>query len=131
MAHCPFCNIRSKRVLKKNEHALAMEDNLPEGADHILIAPKRHVDSFFTMHRVEQEALLSLIDECCAHLQERCAPQDYFIGVEEHAFDESALNHVHFHVLPRFEGDAPIPIEGVTWLDADHGRVGIEEVYIA
>ena len=39
--------------------------------------------------------------------------------------------HVHFHVLPRFEGDAPIPIEGVTWLDADHGRVGIEEVYIA
>ena len=131
MAHCPFCNIRSKRVLKKNEHALAMEDNLPEGAEHILIAPKRHVDSFFTMYRAEQEALLSLIGECCEHLQERCAPQDYFIGVEEHGLDDEGLHHIHFHVLPKFEGDPPTPLEGVTWLHADHGHVAIEEVYTA
>ena len=116
MPHCPFCNIRRQRIFKKNEHALAIEDKMLAGVEHLLIAPKRHVDSFFTMHKPEQEALLSLIGECCESLGEKCAPQDYFVGVKECDLDE---------------GDSPQPIEGVTWLDADHGRIAVEEVYIA
>tara|TARA_Y100001934_G_C12141041_1_gene672537 strand:+ start:418 stop:813 length:396 start_codon:yes stop_codon:yes gene_type:complete len=131
MPHCPFCNIRRQRIFKKNEHALAIEDKMLAGVEHLLIAPKRHVDSFFTMHKPEQEALLSLIGECCESLGEKCAPQDYFVGVKECDLDEEGVSHFHFHVLPKFEGDSPQPIEGVTWLDADHGRIAVEEVYIA
>src|SRR5262249_35689636 len=44
---CAFCTLAAERYLGQNEHALWILDAHPVSPGHSLIAPKRHVESFF------------------------------------------------------------------------------------
>ncbi len=103
---CPFCN-PSQRVLKENELARVILSDPHKVPGHFLVTPKRHVEKPWELSSEELQSIFELI---------------YFIeqktlGKLGDGFDirqnyrpfiaQSGLkvDHIHFHVLPRSEGD--------------------------
>ena len=103
---CPFCKPDQERIVSRNDHAYVQPDINPVSRGHMLIIPFRHVSSFFDTTREEQAAILDLILDLKEHLDTRHHPTGYNIGVNVGEAAGQAIMHVHFHMIPRYTGDA-------------------------
>jgi diadenosine tetraphosphate (Ap4A) HIT family hydrolase len=103
---CPFCKPDPERIVSRNDHAYVQPDINPVSRGHMLIIPFRHVSSFFDTTREEQDAILDLILGVKEILDTRYHPSGYNIGVNVGQAAGQAIMHVHFHLIPRYTGDA-------------------------
>ena len=110
-ADCVFCNIRAP--IAENELAFAIFDRYPVNPGHVLILPKRHVDSFFLVTPEERAAMLMLLEEMKREADAKLAPDGYNIGVNVGEAAGQTIMHVHMHLIPRFNGDMDNPRGGV------------------
>ena len=108
---CVFCNIRAP--IAGNELAFAIFDRNPVSPGHVLILPRRHVESFFATTPQEREAMLLLLTEMKRHTDEKLAPDGYNVGVNVGVAAGQTVMHVHMHLIPRFSGDMENPRGGV------------------
>jgi diadenosine tetraphosphate (Ap4A) HIT family hydrolase len=103
---CPFCKPDPERIVSRNDHAYVQPDINPVSRGHMLIIPFRHVSSFFDTTREEQDAILDLILGVRETLDTRYHPSGFNIGVNVGQAAGQAIMHVHFHLIPRYTGDA-------------------------
>jgi histidine triad (HIT) family protein len=65
MSGCLFCKIREKEIpsemVYEGERAFAFKDIHPKAKHHILIVPRKHIDSVMTMEEADQELIGHLI----------------------------------------------------------------------
>src|SRR5512136_858893 len=113
---CPFCNPDEKEVLLSNELAYARTDRFPVSQGHMLVIPFRHVVSFFDTTPEERSAILDLVIRVRGVVEERHHPDGYNIGVNVGRYAGQAVMHVHFHVIPRYKGDAKGHHGGIRWV---------------
>lgn len=116
-ALCPFC----ERIAKGEFHiadadAVAFPDGFPVSPGHYLIVPRRHEADFFQLTPNEQVALLWMARAVKERLQGELNPAGFNLGVNVGAAGGQTVNHVHLHVIPRYEGDVPEPRGGVRWI---------------
>lgn len=120
--HCPFCHIPPARIVAANELAFALEDAYPVNAGHLLVCPRRHVASFFDLTDDEAKAIFELLDtmkrRCDAELQ----PDGYNIGVNIGDAAGQTIQHVHVHLIPRYDGDMDDPTGGVRHVIPSRGN---------
>lgn len=119
---CPFCTLAPERIIAANDLALAFRDGFPVSPGHALIAPRRHVGSFFAASAAEREALLQLLDAAKAVLDREFAPAAYNIGINDGAAAGQTVAHLHIHLIPRYPGDRPDPRGGVRWILPDKAK---------
>jgi diadenosine tetraphosphate (Ap4A) HIT family hydrolase len=110
--NCIFCNI-TDRIFKENEVFFAIEDRFPVSKGHSLIIPKKHIVSFFELDTGDMDPLLQLIKEVKIEIDKKCSPDGYNIGVNDGRCAGRTVDHLHFHLIPRYEGDVPEPRGGV------------------
>ncbi|MDD1647198.1 MAG: HIT family protein [Methanomicrobiales archaeon] len=103
---CPFCTIPRERIFAQNELCFATWDVNPVSKGHTLLIPFRHVADFFQTTPEEQRALLALSGQVKEVLDRRHHPAGYNLGVNVGAAAGQAVPHVHFHLVPRYPGDA-------------------------
>jgi diadenosine tetraphosphate (Ap4A) HIT family hydrolase len=103
---CPFCKPDEERIVSRNNLAYVQPDINPVSRGHMLVIPYRHVPVFFDTTREEQDAILDLILVTKEHLNTRYHPSGYNIGVNVGVAAGQAIMHVHFHIIPRYTGDA-------------------------
>jgi diadenosine tetraphosphate (Ap4A) HIT family hydrolase len=113
---CAFCSLSHDRYLGENEHAVWILDAHPVSPGHSLIAPKRHVESFFETTAVEREAMMSLLDKAHEHASHNHSPSGFNIGINEGSAAGQSVPHVHVHLIPRFVGDSDVQKGGVRWV---------------
>ncbi|WP_247869714.1 HIT family protein [Herbaspirillum sp. ST 5-3] len=109
---CPFCAI-SDAVFLLNQHVHARWDLHPVTPAHALLVPNRHVASFFDTTDDERAALLQLLKEAKALLDDRHAPAGYNIGINIGEAAGQTIPHAHVHLIPRYHGDVENPRGGV------------------
>ena len=109
--NCIFCNMDSYIV--ENELAYAIYDKFPATKGHMLIIPKRHIESFFDTTIEEKIAMFDLIDQSKNLLDEKYRPDGYNVGVNINEAGGQTVFHVHMHLMPRFKGDVIDPTGGV------------------
>jgi diadenosine tetraphosphate (Ap4A) HIT family hydrolase/5-methylcytosine-specific restriction endonuclease McrA len=111
---CPFCELRSDRVLFANSLAIAFRDAYPVTPLHTLIIPRRHLSDYFELYQPEAtaiHALTKLVREDA--IQKDRSISGFNIGVNSGAAAGQTVFHVHVHLIPRREGDADNPRGGV------------------
>lgn len=113
---CAFCTLPAERHLGGNEHAVWILDAHPVSPGHSLIAPRRHVESFFDTTAEEREAMLALLDQAREHVCLNQAPSGYNIGINEGSAAGQTVLHLHVHLIPRFMGDTRDPRGGIRWV---------------
>lgn len=113
MTDCIFCKRPETEILAENDLALAFFDKYPVNEGHVLIIPKRHVESFFETTWEELAAINELLFAVKDKLANKFSPDGYNIGVNVGRAAGQTIFHLHVHIIPRYRGDVPDPRGGI------------------
>jgi histidine triad (HIT) family protein len=93
----------------EDEVALAFMDIMPRGEGHTLVIPKRAARGLLDIDAENLAALITRVQ----HVGKAAVTAFHADGLTLQQFNESAggqvIFHIHFHILPRFEGIALRP----------------------
>ena len=110
---CPFCRQEMLSIVLENDHALAFYDKYPVQKGHLLIIPKKHVETYFEADNEQIMAIHDLIHKGKMILDKEFQPDGYNIGVNIGYYGGQTISHLHFHLIPRYKGDIEDPRGGV------------------
>lgn len=108
---CELCS--RQEVLFENALAYVRYDSNSLSRGHVLVIPKRHVESFFDMTAEEQAAVVALLSEVQRSIHKQYSPDGYNIGVNVGKAGGQSRMHVHVHLIPRYANDVPDPRGGI------------------
>lgn len=115
---CIFCQIingeLSSYKVCEDEHTLAFLDIDPVHAGHVLIVPKVHYDNIEATPAAELGAVMATVKKVGALFKNRLGITGYNVGENNNLVAGQIVPHLHFHVIPRYEGDGlqPWPKQG-------------------
>jgi histidine triad (HIT) family protein len=96
----------------EDEAALAFMDIMPRGQGHLLVIPKTPARNIFDIAPEALAALMPRVQKLALAARAALGAD----GVSVHQFNEAAggqvVFHLHFHVIPRFDGVALKPPGG-------------------
>lgn len=116
MEHCFLCDIQEKddlHQIAENRYGYARLDEFPVSKGHSLVALKRHEPSYFRLTPDEVMGLHALVQETEEVLSATYHPDGFTIGVNEGKAAGQSVDHVHIHLIPRYQGDVEVPLGGV------------------
>lgn len=113
-AECPFCAPDPERELvTESAQAYVIRDKYPVNEGHALVIPKRHVTNYFDLSDPEQMACWMLVNRTREELLDQFAPNGINVGINVGRPAGQTIDHVHIHVIPRYDGDVENPTGGV------------------
>ena len=114
MDECIFCTIEESRIENENNFFVVIKDLYPVTDGHILIIPKRHIQSFFDLNKEEVGSLLLLLREQRNKLKDSNTNITGFnVGINDGPDAGQTVMHCHVHLIPRRNGDTKDPRGGV------------------
>lgn len=112
MIETPFLDA-TDRWTAENNLAFALRNLYPVSKGHILIIPKRIVPAPDDMTSDEMLAVFDLMKSEKQRLIEKYNPDGFTWGWNDGASAGQSVNHVHLHLIPRYDGDVENPRGGI------------------
>lgn len=110
---CIFCVIDKSKIILENEGALAIFDGFPVNKGHMLVIPKKHIETYFEASNYDKSNLWDLVEKCKDYLDKSLSPDGYNIGINNGVAAGQSVMHLHIHLIPRYVGDIDNPKGGV------------------
>jgi diadenosine tetraphosphate (Ap4A) HIT family hydrolase len=111
---CPFCNPDADReLIVESATAFSVYDKYPVSAGHALIIPKKHCTNYFDLTFREQSACMFMLNKVKEIVSAKFNPDGFNIGINVGEKAGQTVNHVHIHLIPRYNGDVEEPRGGV------------------
>ena len=109
---CVFCAIAAGEIpsfkVYEDELVLAYLDINPFSEGHTLVIPKAHTTGLLDTPEETLAALLARVKKVAAHLKTALGCDGFHILQNNGAAAGQTVGHIHFHIVPRRNGD---PIE--------------------
>lgn len=107
---CPFCAIvegkdPNARVLYRDQKVTAFFPLLPATRGHTLVVPNRHVADHVDLTDAESRELGSAVRRTARAVRSAVSPDGINIIQSTGSAATQTVPHVHFHVVPRWNGD--------------------------
>lgn len=111
---CVFCDIVAGRaeaemVFQSEEHC-CIQDRYPVTKGHALLFPKRHIQY---LEAADWESLTAALDRAIDAVCSNTEPDGLNVGLNDGAAAGQTIPHLHWHIIPRNEGDMENPDGGV------------------
>ena len=104
---CIFCKIvrgeLPATVVNRTDGFMAIEDIAPKADVHLLVIPERHLETFRDVSVMGEEEAKRMVD-FVAETARAAGLDEYRLMVFVGAGAGQTVFHLHFHVLPRWEG---------------------------
>lgn len=115
---CLFCNIAKKdipsHIIYENDEALAFLDIHPISLGHTVVIPKNHSNSIIDLPTNEVEGVFGAVKKATSMLSNSLQAENFTIGINHgKMLGHPDIDHLHIHVIPRFEGDGGKDIHSV------------------
>ncbi len=105
---CILCAVRDN-----NEEVVSLkiyEDNLsfivlnlyPYNPAHVMVVPNRHITKYTDLTKEELLHIFRMIQGIQLMLDDLYAPRGYNIGMNQGRDAGGSIEHIHFHVVPRY-----------------------------
>ncbi len=109
MEECLFCKIAkgempSKKVYEDSD-TIAFLDINPANPGHTLVMPKKHSENIFTVEQEELNKAIAVARGIAAKLKENMNAEGVNIVQNNGRYAGQLVSHIHFHVIPRYQGD--------------------------
>lgn len=108
-----FGKVDPQEWLAQNELAFAIRDAFPVTEGHSLVVPRRVAPDWWSATADEQVAILQLVDVVKRRLDAEYAPAGYNVGFNAGVAAGQTVDHLHVHVIPRYDGDVDDPRGGI------------------
>jgi ATP adenylyltransferase len=108
---CLFCAVVRRAteayVLYRGSTCLVLLNRYPYNNGHLMIVPYPHVPSLQDLEPPVATELMRLVQQTLGILRKVYEPDGFNLGVNEgSAAGAGIAEHVHFHIVPRWSGDA-------------------------
>jgi histidine triad (HIT) family protein len=109
MDECIFCKIvkgeiNSEKVWE-DENFLSFLDANPVGEGHTLVISKKHFNTLMDLEKEISEKYIEAIQKVGKILIRKYNSDGFNLLLNNGESAGQIINHVHFHILPRKEGD--------------------------
>ncbi|PSP95468.1 HIT family hydrolase [Halobacteriales archaeon QS_4_62_28] len=131
---CVFCGLpgqdsdRSNRIVARNDHAYVLLNNAPYSPGHAMVIPYQHTGDYGDLSSEVLLAHARLKQRTFEALEAALEPDAFNAGLNLGGGPAggSIENHLHTHVVPRWEGDTNfMPVVGDTQVIVE----AIEDTY--
>lgn len=107
---CPFCRIvdgrdPTARILYRDEQVVAFFPLDPATVGHTLVIPNRHVSHIGDLAHEESRDLADAVQRVARTLMSTLRPPGLNVIQSNGGAATQTVSHVHFHLVPRSEGD--------------------------
>jgi len=107
--NCIFCKIAAGKIpcrkLFEDEYSLAFLDIEPASKGHALIIPKSHYPTLLDIPEMELGRAIATVQKVAAAAMKALHADGFNLVQNNRKAAGQAVHHLHFHVVPRFEGD--------------------------
>ena len=99
---CVFCDLKEKYIIAEKNNVVLTVALYPYTDGHLLIIPKRHIESINELNKKEWQTILNLAKFGKKLLQEKMELKNIWLLVREGNGVETGKTvlHLHFHLLP-------------------------------
>jgi ATP adenylyltransferase len=110
---CVFClppdhlgPMAERLVLYSDDLTIVIMNLYPYNNGHLLVAPRRHVNSLSLTTESERLALMNLTVRATEALEKAQKAQGFNLGINQGTVAGAGItDHLHLHVTPRYLGD--------------------------
>ena len=109
---CPFCtqitasDDEKNFILTRFKHTTVLLNLYPYNAGHLLVLPNKHYKDLQQLSKVERDELMLVMSKSISVLYKTISPDGINVGLNLGKLaGASIVDHLHFHVLPRWDGD--------------------------
>ncbi len=108
---CIFCKKPAEKKDKENlilfqgAYAFVIMNRFPYNSGHLMVVPKRHCMDIDQLSDKEFQELFYLLKASTRTLKECLHPHGFNIGINIGKVGGAGEKHLHFHIVPRWEGD--------------------------
>ena len=105
MADCIFCKIAKKEipstVVYDDEQVIAFKDLEPQAPVHVLVIPKKHVESVLALQAEDKELMGHILCEVMPRLAKDMGvdAKGFRVVVNTGEDGNQTVKHLHFHLL--------------------------------
>lgn len=114
---CLFCKIAKKEIaaeiIYEDEKTVAFLDIHPKVPAHTVVISRYHSPTIIELPTTEVGPLFEVVKKVTELIQEKFSPQGFTIGINHGKISGQTIEHLHVHVMPRFEGDGGKSIHSV------------------
>lgn len=113
MSHCIFCELAApthadpELTIYENDLVFARVslDQKPGNLGHVLVIPKAHVPSIYTLPEELDAPLMSALRIISSAVKTAFSADGVHIRQNNEAASGQDVFHLHFHVIPRYHAD--------------------------
>lgn len=106
---CLFCKITKKEIsaeiVYEDAAAIAILDINSKAPGHTMVLPKVHAENILDLPENQIGPTFLTVQRVTAILQKALQPKGFTIGINHGRVSGQTIDHLHIHILPRFEGD--------------------------
>lgn len=109
---CVFCdcikqsNDEYNFILKRYTHCIAILNKYPYNAGHLMVIPLKHVKKLTEIPAEALNEMMTVITHASGIIEEQLKSEGINIGLNLGTASGAGIpSHLHWHVLPRWNGD--------------------------
>jgi histidine triad (HIT) family protein len=110
---CIFCKIANNEIpsykVYEDDKILAFLDIAPTSPGHILVVSKKHYQNMEEISEAELCNLIKIVKRIGKDLKDKLNDPGYNICVNNDPVAGQLIPHLHFHIIPRHQGDGLQP----------------------
>ena len=112
---CIFCKIINNEIPSKkvyeDDDVLAILDLAQVTKGHTLVMPKKHFDSFLDVDKETLDKVINVTQDLSKKLEKELDAKGFNILSNVNEVSGQSVDHLHFHIIPRYSKDDAIVIE--------------------
>jgi len=102
-----------KDIVLEDDNFFSIYDAAPVSKGHTIIIPKKHIISFFEIKPEFAKLLYQFIVKVKNKIDEKHHPDGYNIGINDGRSAGRSIDHLHIHLIPRYNEDIKEPRGGI------------------
>ena len=100
-------------MVYEDAYTVAFLDIQPRSPGHTVVVSKHHSATILDLPEKEEDALFRVVKKVTELLNRALQPSGFTIGINHGRISGQTVEHLHVHVMPRYEGDGGGSIHSV------------------
>jgi diadenosine tetraphosphate (Ap4A) HIT family hydrolase len=117
LANCLICSIASEDAWVLTEFVVAVPHSSALTSCHVLVAPRRHVATFYDLDVQEQRMIWDALGQLRDRISSSLNVEGYDVGFVDAPAGDDGSAHAYVHLIPRIPGESYEKPRGVEWVD--------------